>query len=76
MMGAAKGQTSRPIGKKTNNMKTMILTGLLALATLGFTGCASSSHKHTGKNCDGSCCKSAEACAKCCGKDCAACCKK
>ena len=46
-------------------MKTMILTGLLALATLGFTGCASSGHKHTGKSCDGSCCKAgAEACAK------------
>jgi hypothetical protein len=57
-------------------MKTMILAGLLTLATLGFTGCASYSH-HTGKSCDGSCCKAgAEACAKCCGKDCAACCKK
>ena len=76
-MGVAGGQTNRPIGKKTNNMKTMILTGLLALATLGFTGCASSGHKHAGKSCDGSCCKAgAEACAKCCGKDCAACCKK
>lgn len=58
-------------------MKTMILAAMLALATLGFTGCASSSHQHAGKSCDGSCCKAgAEACAKCCGKDCAACCKK
>jgi hypothetical protein len=75
-VGAAGEQNNRPIGKKKNNMKTMILTGLPALAALGFTGCASSGSKHAGKNCDGSCCKSAEACAKCCGTDCAACCKK
>jgi hypothetical protein len=56
-------------------MKTnLILAALLALATLGFTGCATS--KHAGANCDGSCCKSADACKKCCGDNCAACCKK
>jgi len=55
---------------------TLILSALIALATFGVVGCATHSHQHAGKSCDGSCCKSAEACAKCCGKDCAACCKK
>jgi hypothetical protein len=53
-----------------------MLTALIALATFGVVGCATNSHQHAGKSCDGSCCKSAEACAKCCGKDCASCCKK
>jgi hypothetical protein len=58
-------------------MKTnLILAGLLALATLGFTGCAT--HKHHGASCDGSCCKTEAACKKCCGDaaGCAKCCKK
>jgi hypothetical protein len=55
---------------------TLMLTALIALATFGVVGCATNSHQHAGKSCDGSCCKSAEACAKCCGKDCASCCKK
>lgn len=56
---------------------TLILGALIALVTLGVVGCATHSHQHAGKTCDGACCKQgAEACAKCCGKDCAACCHK
>ena len=56
---------------------TLMLTALIALATFGVVGCATNSHQHAGKTCDGACCKQGpEACAKCCGKDCAACCKK
>ncbi len=52
----------------------LMVAAAIAIAAIGLMGCAT--HKHAGKNCDGSCCKSAEACAKCCGKDCASCCKK
>ncbi len=57
-------------------MKTkLILSALIAFASLSLIGCAST--RHSGKGCDGACCKQgAEACAKCCGKDCAACCGK
>ncbi len=57
-------------------MKTkLILSALIAFASLSLIGCAST--RHSGKGCDGTCCKQgAEACAKCCGKDCAACCRK
>jgi hypothetical protein len=58
--------------------KNLILAAMLALATLGFAGCATHSHEHAGKTCDGSCCKDAAACAKCCtdAAGCAKCCKK
>lgn len=55
-------------------IKNLVLAAILAVATLGFAGCAT--HHHTGANCDGSCCKKPAACKKCCGDRCAACCKK
>lgn len=54
----------------------LMLAAAIAIATIGLMGCATHKHEHAGKSCDGSCCKSAEACAKCCGTDCASCCKK
>ena len=76
-VGAVEKQTKHPTTKRKTNMKSkLILTALVAIASLGIIGCAST-HQHSGKSCDGSCCKQgAEACAKCCGKDCAACCGK
>ncbi len=53
----------------------LMVAAAIAIAAIGLMGCAHK-HEHAGKSCDGSCCKSAEACAKCCGKDCASCCKK
>lgn len=75
-VGAVGKQTKRPTTKRKTNMKNkLILTALVAIASLGIIGCAST--QHSAKSCDGSCCKQgAEACAKCCGKDCAACCGK
>ena len=56
-------------------IKNLILAAFLAVASLGFVGCASSHHQH-GATCDGGCCKDPAACKKCCGDKCATCCKK
>ncbi len=76
-VGSRRETPKHPTTKRKTNMKNkLLLTAVIAIASLGIIGCAST-HQHSGKSCDGSCCKQgAEACAKCCGKDCAACCGK
>jgi hypothetical protein len=55
----------------------LMVAAAIMIAAVGLVGCATSAPKHAGKSCDGACCKQgAEACARCCGTDCAACCKK